>query len=558
MEKKSEDISAFSKHLVSEKLLSLKEAKAYEARAIKKKTGMIDILEESELLDSGVIANHVAHFFKHPFFDLDRFDEARIPVKFRRASFVKNHAILPLIEENNILFIALSDPTSPILSNIKALTGMKTSLIIVEHSKLEMMIDSLLSRDSELSMNLGNVEMDELDLDDQISASGGGSAVVRYINSVLMRATKNRSSDIHFEPFETSFRIRSREDGILKTLASPAVDMSNNLISRLKIMANLDIAESRVPQDGRTTLKLTENYEVEFRVSTCPTTWGEKIVMRVMTPPENLFTPEKLGMNKKESKLFNDTIFQSQGMVLVTGPTGSGKSITLYTGLHCLNDTERNIMSVEDPVEINIDGINQVHVNNRAGLNFETALRAFLRQDPDVIMVGEIRDLETAEVAIKAAQTGHMVFSTLHTNTAPETLTRLANMGVSHFNIASTVSLIVAQRLVRVLCNECKVPEKVTEKTLLELGFSKKEIPSIKVFSPEGCIKCKDGYSGRQGLFSMLWVSDTISRIILDGGNAMQITDQAQKEGMITLKEAGLIAIKKGITSITEVNRVIV
>ena len=558
MAKKTEDLSAFTQYLVSEKLLSLDKAKRYEKKAIKRKTGVINVLEESGSLNPSVIANHVAHFFKHPLLDLEALTETCVPTEYLAQSFVKSHDILPLYKQDDLLFLAISDPTTPLLMNIKAQTGMNTSLIIVEHTKLEMLIDSLLSQYGGPNIVLENIEIDDPDLDVQASDTGDGSAVIRYLNNVLLQAVKNDASDIHFEPFEDIFRIRSREDGILKVLATPSVAMKNNLTSRLKIMANLDIAESRVPQDGRATLKVSDDYEVEFRVSTCPTSWGEKVVMRVMSPPTDLFEPRKLGMSKAESDLFGRIIEQSQGMVLVTGPAGSGKSVTLYTGLNMLNDTVRNIMTVEDPVEINVEGINQVPVNNKAGLNFGAALRSFLRQDPDVIMLGEIRDLETAEISFKAAQTGHMVFSTLHTNTAPETLTRLSYMGVSHFNIASTVSLIISQRLVRKLCDDCKTVEEIPKQALLDLGFSEEELPTLKPYGPVGCAKCKEGYKGRRALFSILTISDTVSRLIMDGGNAIQIEDQAKKEGYLSLNDAGRVAITDGETSVAEVNRVTV
>ena len=381
--------------------------------------------------------------------------------------------------------------------------------------------------------------------------------MVRYVNKILLDAINLGASDIHFEPYERTYRIRLRQDGILHEKASPPINIAPRLSARLKVMARLNIAERRVPQDGRIKLQLSKNRAIDFRVNTCPTLYGEKVVLRILDSSAAQIGIESLGFEESQRKQFEEAINKPYGMILVTGPTGSGKTVTLYTALNILNEPEVNISTAEDPVEIQVAGINQVNVNPKTGLTFAAALRAFLRQDPDIVMVGEIRDLETAEIAVKAAQTGHLVLSTLHTNDAPQTLTRLANMGVPPFNIASSVNLIIAQRLARRLCEHCKQPDDLAREALLAEGFSEQELGGgMQVYKPVGCDKCTGGYRGRVGLFEVMPVSDEMGRLIMEGANSIQIRDQANAEGISDLRAAGLRKVKAGVTSLEEINRV--
>ncbi|HFE31823.1 MAG TPA: type IV-A pilus assembly ATPase PilB, partial [Gammaproteobacteria bacterium] len=380
--------------------------------------------------------------------------------------------------------------------------------------------------------------------------------VVRFINKVLLDAINTGASDIHFEPYEKTYRVRYRRDGILKEIATPPVALNRRISARLKVLSRLDISERRIPQDGRMKMKLSKNRAIDFRVNSCPTLFGEKIVLRILDPTSAQLGIDALGYEEDQKQLYMEALQQPQGMILVTGPTGSGKTVSLYTGLNILNTEDRNISTAEDPAEINLPGVNQVNVDNKVGLTFAAALKAFLRQDPDIIMVGEIRDLETAEIAIKAAQTGHLVLSTLHTNDAPQTLSRMLNMGVAPFNIASSVSLIIAQRLARRLCNNCKKPVDIPHQALLEEGFREDELDGLKIYRPEGCDQCDDGYKGRVGIYQVMPVSEEMQRIIMENGNSMQIAEQAAREGINDLRRSGLIKVKNGLTSLEEVNRV--
>jgi len=381
--------------------------------------------------------------------------------------------------------------------------------------------------------------------------------VVRFVNKVLLDAIKKGASDIHFEPYEKRYRVRLRVDGVLREIASPPVSMGGRLSARIKVMSRMDTAERRIPQDGRIKMRISKNKAIDFRVNTCPTLFGEKIVLRILDASAAKLGIDMLGYEPEQKKLYLDALANPYGMILVTGPTGSGKTVSLYTGLNILNTEDRNISTAEDPVEINLEGINQVNMNPKVGLDFNSALRAFLRQDPDIIMVGEIRDLETASIAIKAAQTGHMVMSTLHTNDAPQTLSRLINMGVPPFNIASAVNLIIAQRLARRLCENCKVEDNIPEKALLEEGFTQQDIDGgLKLYKAVGCDQCDKGYKGRVGIYQVLKLSEEMGRIIMREGNAMELADQAQKEGVADLRQSGLKKVKDGVTSLEEINRV--
>ena len=380
--------------------------------------------------------------------------------------------------------------------------------------------------------------------------------IVRFVNKVLMDAINRGASDIHIEPYEKVYRVRYRQDGVLHEVASPPLALAGRISARVKILSRLDIAERRIPQDGRIKMRISRNRAIDFRVSTLPTLYGEKIVLRILDPAAATLGVDHLGFEPHQKELFMEAIHRPQGMVLVTGPTGSGKTVTLYTGLNILNTSDRNISTAEDPVEINVAGINQVHINEKANLTFASALRAFLRQDPDIIMVGEIRDLETAEIGIKAAQTGHLVLSTLHTNDAPSTLTRLVNMGVAPFNIASSVHLIIAQRLARRLCEHCKRPLDIPEVALLKAGFKKGDLEDLKVYAPVGCDDCSEGYKGRVGIYQVMPISEETGNIIMRGGNQIDIEKQAAKEGVFDLRTSGLHKVAMGVTSLEEVERV--
>jgi type IV pilus assembly protein PilB len=392
-----------------------------------------------------------------------------------------------------------------------------------------------------------------------VTAAADETPVVRFVNKMLLDAIRTGASDIHFEPYEKVYRVRFRTDGILYEIARPPAALGARLSARLKVMSELDISERRVPQDGRIKLKLSRTKAIDFRVNTLPTLWGEKIVLRILDPSSAKMGIDQLGFEPEERERLMEALARPQGMILVTGPTGSGKTVTLYTGLNILNTTERNIATAEDPVEINLEGVNQVNVNTRVGLTFASALRAFLRQDPDVVMVGEIRDLETAEIAVKAAQTGHLVLSTLHTNSAAETLTRLRNMGVPAFNIATSVNLIIAQRLARRLCGSCKRALEVPRETLMAEGFTDEDLATgFELFHPSerGCDKCKDGYKGRVGIYEVVKVTRELARIIMEEGNSIKISEQARVHGFNDLRRAGLVKVMQGVTSLTEVNRV--
>jgi type IV pilus assembly protein PilB len=410
-----------------------------------------------------------------------------------------------------------------------------------------------------MDTDLDNLDIasDEDDQRDDSDLNVDEAPIVRYVNKILVDAISSGCSDVHFEPYEKFFRIRFRQDGMLREVANPPINIAARLVARLKVMSRMNIAERRIPQDGRIKLKLTRNRDIDFRVNTLPTLYGEKVVLRILDSGSALVGIEHLGFEPEQKSAFLKAISKPYGMMLVTGPTGSGKTVTLYSALDILNKPEVNISTVEDPVEIQVAGINQVNMNPKTGLTFAAALRSFLRQDPDILMVGEIRDLETAEIAVKAAQTGHMVLSTLHTNDAPQSLTRLANMGVAPFNIASSVLLIMAQRLTRRLCAHCKRPESIPEEALLAEGFTPQDVAEgLTIYGPVGCDHCTNGYRGRIGIFQVMSVSEEIGRLIMEGGDAMQLADQARREGVSDLRQSGLRKVKAGITSLEEINRV--
>jgi len=567
---KNAPLSDFIQYLIQDGLLSESEAETYNAQAQKKRIPLLSYLVINNFIDSHQVAIKASQEYNLPFFDLEAIELQSLPIQLMNEKLIRKHHILPLLKRGETLFIAISDPTNfQALEDIKFQSQLHPETILVDEKKLLNAIEALLDAADTSISNLLDVELEHLDInssnsndddEDFIKTPGNGeiddAPVVRFVNKILLDAIKKGASDIHMEPYEKYFRIRYRSDGILYQVASPPTNIATRIISRIKVMAKMDIAERRVPQDGRIKMTLSQNRAIDFRVNSCPTLFGEKIVLRILDPSSAQIGIEKLGFEPEQEKLFQLAINKPYGMVLVTGPTGSGKTVTLYTGLNLLNSVERNISTAEDPVEITVEGINQVNMNIKAGLTFANALRAFLRQDPDIIMVGEIRDLETAEIAVKAAQTGHLVLSTLHTNDAPQTLNRLMQMGIEPFNIVSAVILIIAQRLARRLCEHCKTPASLPESTLIATGFKIEELNTLKIYRPVGCERCTNGYKGRIGIYQMMTLSDHMRALILEGGNAMQLAELAKSEGINDLRESGLNKIRMGITSLEEIDRI--
>ncbi len=534
-----------------------------------KKTSVVTQLVSSGAADARDIAIAAANEFGVPLFDLDSVVTDLDTVRLVSDKLLSKHRVLPVFRRGKRLFLAVADPTNlHAIDEIKFATGLGVEAIVVEDDKLQKAVDKAIEQADAQMPNLGDddgVDLESLEvtggedeLDDKVSRDEVEDApIVRFVNKLMLDAIRKGASDIHFEPYEKTYRVRFRMDGVLKEIAQPPVQLAGKLSARLKVMSRLDIAERRVPQDGRIKMKLSKNRSIDFRVSTCPTLFGEKIVLRILDASQAMMGIDALGYEPFQKELYMKNLAKPQGMILVTGPTGSGKTVSLYTGLNILNREDTNISTAEDPSEINLPGVNQVNVNPKVGLTFASAMRAFLRQDPDVIMVGEIRDLETAEIAIKAAQTGHLVLSTLHTNDAPQTLTRLVDMGVKPYAIATSVSLIIAQRLARRLCSQCKQPIDVPKDALLKEGFDQKDVAAgLKVFAPKGCSSCTDGYKGRVGIYQVLPITDAVARIILAGGSAIEIGDEAAREGVWDLRRSGLEKVKVGLTSLEEVNSV--
>jgi type IV pilus assembly protein PilB len=560
-------LSGLANRLISDQLLSANDTEqAYQA-ALKQRVPFVQYLVSNGVLDARRIALAAAQEFGVPLLDIDAIDLGESPTSLVEEKLVRKHRALPLFKRGNRLFLAVSDPTNHQgLDEIRFNTGLATEGVLVEEDKLNHAIEHLQEADEGGGRleDITDTDLDNLDIAGEDDADREDSdlnvddaPIVRYVNKILVDAINSGASDIHFEPYEKKFRIRFRQDGLLNEVGAPPVNLASRLVARLKVMSRMNIAERRVPQDGRIKLKLSRNRDIDFRVNTLPTLYGEKVVLRILDSSTAKVGVDKLGFEEEQKDAFLDAIGKPYGMVLVTGPTGSGKTVSLYSALNLLNKGEVNISTVEDPVEIQVTGINQVNMNPKTGLTFAAALRAFLRQDPDIIMVGEIRDLETAEIAVKAAQTGHLVLSTLHTNDAPQTLTRLANMGVPPYNIASSVLLIMAQRLARRLCEHCKAEDTSPEEALVEEGFTREEVRAgLKIYKPVGCNMCTNGYKGRVGIFQVMPVSEAMGRIIMEGGNAIQLADQARVEGVNDLRISGLRKVKEGITSLEEINRV--
>jgi type IV pilus assembly protein PilB len=559
-------LGGLARKLVLDGLLA--EAKAIEAqnKSLQDKVPFVSYVVSKNLVSGRDVARVASEEFGVPVLDIESMEIDPEVVKLVSEKLIRKHNTLPIFKRGNRLFVAVSDPTNlQGLDEIKFHAGMGTEPILVEDNKLGRIIDKALEASDTSLSDLGDADLDDVEFTDEEASAGpdvtandaDDAPVVRFINKVLLDAINKGASDIHLEPYEKNYRVRFRMDGMLKEVASPPVGMAPKLAARIKVMSRLDISERRIPQDGRIKLNLSKNRSIDFRVNTCPTLWGEKIVLRILDPSSAKLGIDALGYEDFQKELYIEALSRPYGMILVTGPTGSGKTVSLYTGVNILNQPGVNICTAEDPAEINMPGVNQVNVNNKVGLTFASALRAFLRQDPDIILVGEIRDLETAEIAIKAAQTGHLVLSTLHTNDAPQTLTRLANMGVPPYNIASSVNLIIAQRLARRLCPHCKEAIDIPKEALLKEGFNKEDVAKgITVYHPKGCDQCNEGYKGRVGIYQVMPVSEAMGRIIMEGGNAIQLADQARQEGIPDLRESGLKKVKDGVTSLDEVNRV--
>ena len=556
-------LSGLARALVQAGQLKEAEAEQLLTQAQSSKTSLIEQIIASQKSSALDIARFVADTFGYPLLDLNAFDEAHIPADAIDRKLIATHKVIPLNKRGNRLSVAIADPTNlRALDEIRFQTGLAVDPIVVEQPKLAPLVGKYAETAAEALKNFttDDINLDFLDeeaatkADDAAGQDIDDAPVVKFIQKMLLDAINDGASDIHFEPYEKFYRIRFRVDGILREVATPPLAIKEKIASRIKVISRLNIAEKRVPQDGRMKLVLSKTRAIDFRVSTLPTLQGEKIVMRILDPTSATLGIEALGYEEEQKAALMDAISRPYGMVLVTGPTGSGKTVSLYTCLNILNKDGINISTAEDPAEINLPGVNQVNVDDRAGLTFPVALKAFLRQDPDIIMVGEIRDLETAEISIKAAQTGHLVLSTLHTNDAPQTLTRLMNMGVPTFNIASSVLLITAQRLARRLCN-CKKPMEVPKQALLDAGYSEKDLDgSWTLYGPGGCERCKGtGYKGRVGIYQVMPISEAMQRMIMSGASSLDLALQAKEEGVKNLRESGLLKVKQGVTSLDEV-----
>ncbi|MGF6398548.1 type IV pilus assembly protein PilB [Pseudomonas frederiksbergensis] len=558
-------LSGLAKQLVLAELITDQSAQQAYQQAQRNRISLVSYLVQNKLLKSWQVAEVASEHFGMALLDLNCLDKDTQPRGLVSEKLIRQHHALPLWRRGNKLFVGISDPTNhQAINDIQFSTGLSTEAILVEEDKLSDAIEKFFDNHSTGLEDMADVDLDGLDIesvDEQKQDSLGGqdaddAPVVRFVHKMLLDAIKSGSSDLHFEPYEKIYRVRMRTDGMLREVARPPTQLANRIASRLKVMASLDISERRKPQDGRIKMRLSKSKSIDFRVNTLPTLWGEKVVIRILDPSSAQMGIDALGYEPDQKDLYMAALKQPQGMILVTGPTGSGKTVSLYTGLNILNTVDINISTAEDPVEINIEGINQVNVNPRQGLDFAQALRSFLRQDPDVIMVGEIRDLETAEIAIKAAQTGHMVLSTLHTNSAAQTLTRLHNMGIQGFNIATSVSLIIAQRLARKLCSHCKKPIEIPREALVKEGFPEERIGSFTIYEPVGCDQCNNGYKGRVGIYEVVKNTPELQRLIMAEGNSLEIDIQMRKDGFNDLRTSGLLKAMQGITSLEEINRV--
>ena len=557
--------TGFIRRLVEDGFVSAENMQNAIIDAKKANQDIVPFLIDQLKIPSLQIAEKISQEFGEPLFDLSVYDSAQIIREGIDEKLINKHRILPIFKRGNLLYIATSNPTNmDAMDAIRFSSKMNIEAVIVEHHILQKLIennfaqaDSFEFSDDDIDLDLGVEDLTQKQ-DDENEQQADEAPIVKYINKLLIDAIRMGASDLHFEPYEKSYRVRYRVDGVLRQIANPPLQLATRLASRLKVMSQMDISEKRLPQDGRIKLKLSKTKAIDFRVNSLPTLFGEKLVLRILDPSSAMLGIDALGYEPAQKELFMQALDKPQGMLLITGPTGSGKTVSLYTGLNILNREDINISTAEDPVEINLEGINQVNVNAKVGLTFSAALKSFLRQDPDIVMVGEIRDLETAEIAIKAAQTGHMVMSTLHTNSAPETLTRLRNMGVPSFNIATSVNLVIAQRLARRLCAQCKELADIPDSSLLEMGFTAEDLkdPDFHVYQPVGCAECREGYKGRVGIYEVMKVTPEISKIIMEDGNAIEIAAASARLGFNNLRRSGLIKVMQGVTSLQEVNRV--
>jgi type IV pilus assembly protein PilB len=561
-------LSGLARKLVIDGLME--EAAAAQAfqDALKKKKPFVSYLVENKLAEPLAIAQAAAEEFGVPLLDIGALELDPEITKLLKEDLIRKHHALPLYKRGKRLFVAVSDPTNlQALDEIKFAVGMNADAILVEENKLATAIDKALeaAEGGLADMDMDEDEFDDLEglevaedqADERVDTDVDDAPVVKFVNKVLLDAIKKGASDIHFEPYEKYYRVRLRMDGVLTEVAKPPITLAMKLAARIKVMSRLDVSERRVPQDGRIKLKLSKTKSIDFRVSTCPTIWGEKVVMRILDSSSAQLGIDILGYEEFQKEQYLENLQRPYGMFLVTGPTGSGKTVSLYTGINILNQPGVNISTAEDPVEINLPGVNQVQVDEKTGMTFAKALKAFLRQDPDIILVGEIRDLETGGIALKAAMTGHMVMSTLHTNDAPQTLTRMVDMGLPVFGIATSVNIIIAQRLARRLCKNCLKPLEMPKEALLEEGFTEQQIETgVKLSTADGCDQCNAGYKGRTGIYQVMPISDTMRRLIMDGATAIQLADQAQSEGIPDIRQSALKKVADGITDLKEINRV--
>lgn len=561
-------LTGLARRLVDEGFLKQEDAEEAFEKSLASHTSFVNYLVEKKLIGCRELALAAAEEFGMPLVDIESIELNTEIIKLIDEKLIRKHKVLPIYKRGNRLFVAMSDPTNlNALDEIKFSTKTHSEVILVEDDKLAKIIERSLEVFDNTMKDLG-AGLDDLELHDEDSDKkddkedeANEAPIVKFVNKMLLDAIKLGASDLHFEPYEKFYRVRFRVDGMLRVVANPPISLQRKLSSRLKVMSRLDVSERRVPQDGRIKLKISATKSIDFRVSTMPTLWGEKVVMRILDSSAAKLNIDMLGYEEDQKRLYLEALANPYGMTLVTGPTGSGKTVSLYTGINILNREDVNISTAEDPVEINLPGVNQVQIDERTGMSFSKALKAFLRQDPDIILVGEIRDIETGGIAIKAASTGHMVMSTLHTNDAPQTLTRMIDMGLPPFAIATAVNLIMAQRLCRRLCS-CKIEQQIPEKTLLQEGFNKEEINAegFKLYGlkPGGCEKCSNlGYKGRVGIYQVMPLSSEMRRLIMEGKNAISLADQARKENIPDLRLSGLKKVRDGLTSLEEINRVV-
>lgn len=556
-------ITGFAYYLAEEKIIAKEAALEAVKQAAKAKISYIDYLIKQRLIDAALIAKATSEYYGLPLCEITAFNLELVPNQFLSIQFVRKRQALPVFVKSGFLYLAVTDPTLENLNDVRFLTGLEIRLLITDGAKLHQAIDAILNTliISEISGtdSKGNetrvIEAAKESVQDLTTYDAESAPVVNYVNKIIIDAIEKGASDIHFERYDKEFRIRYRLHGVLYPIATPPIKLANYLLARIKIMSNLDITEHRLPQDGRFKLSLSKYKSIDFRVSVCPTLYGEKVVLRLLDPTQIFHNLDELGMSTHQKELLIEGLSNTQGIILVTGPTGAGKTVTLYSALSYLNSPDDNIMTAEDPVEIPMHGINQVHVNPKVGLTFAVAMRSFLRQDPDIIMVGEIRDLETGQISVQAAQTGHLVLSTLHTNSGSETIARLMYMGIETYNIASSLKLVVAQRLLRILCPHCKQKEDLPNDIMIKEGFKENEIGTFQLYKAGSCERCVHGYKGRTGVFEVMPISEEMRYLIIRGANAMELAEQAKKEHIPDLRDAGLEKVKKGETSLAELNR---